>query len=158
MTAPFTLRDAAAEDYPGIRRLFEQLHRQHVENRPDIYQDADPLPEEEYKQLLQDERSVLLAAFTRKQAVGLCQLTLRPPSKSPLVRPQRAAFIEALVVAEEYRRQGLGSRLFEQARERARTLGARRLTLNVWCFNEEAAAFYLRMGMQKQRIQMEGTL
>lgn len=154
MTEKFILRKAEKRDYPDIHALLYALHRQHVRKRPDIYREADPLPEAEYRQLLQDENALLLAAFDGERAMGICQLSFRLP-KSPLLQPVLTAFIEALAVGEAYQRQGIGALLLSQARAYARKKGAVRLSLNVWSFNEQAIAFYRKMGLSDQRLSME---
>ncbi|MCI8441223.1 MAG: GNAT family N-acetyltransferase [Provencibacterium sp.] len=157
MTEKFILRKAEKQDYPDIHALLYALHRLHVQARPDIYRQADPLPETEYQQLLQDENTLLLAAFDGERAVGVCQLCYRLP-KSPLLQPVPCAFIEALAVSEDVQRQGVGKQLFLQARALARERGAARLSLNVWSFNEKALSFYRKMGLRDQRFFMEEAL
>lgn len=157
MTEGFTLRKAGKEDYAGIHALFLALHRQHVAGRPDIYREADPLPQEEYERILADGNALLLAAFAEEKLAGFCQLSFRLP-ENPILQPQKTAFIEAIAVSEPFRRQGLGKLLFSHVREYAREKGAARLSLHVWCFNEAAIAFYRRLGLQDQLIAMEELL
>lgn len=151
------LRPAGEGDYPGIHTLYLALHRQHLRARPDIYRDADPLPGEAFLEALQDDNHLFLVAAAGERVAGICELSLRSP-QSPLLVPVKSAFIEALAVSEDFRRQGVGARLFSRAKEFAKERGARRLSLNVWPFNEGAIAFYRRMGLSTQRLSMEGEL
>lgn len=157
MSEGISLRPAQEGDYPGIHALYLALHRKHLQARPDIYRDADPLPPDSFLEALREENRLFLVAAAGERIAGLCEISLRLP-QSPLLQPVKGAFIEALAVAEEYRRQGLGARLFSRAKELAGERGARRLSLNVWSFNEEAIAFYRRMGLCDQRLSMEGEL
>ena len=42
------IREAAEADFPAIHELMRQVHQLHLESRPDIYRDVDPLTEEYY--------------------------------------------------------------------------------------------------------------
>ena len=64
---------------------------------------------------------------------------------------RRTAYMEDLCVDDDFRGKGIGSSLFVYAKEKAKEMGAERLDLMVWDFNEDARNFYERMGMKPQR-------
>jgi ribosomal protein S18 acetylase RimI-like enzyme len=64
-------------------------------------------------------------------------------------------FIDDLCVDESCRGQHVGSRLFEYVKEEAKKLGCYHVTLNVWEGNDNANAFYEKMGMKTKERQME---
>ena len=63
----------------------------------------------------------------------------------------KTAYVDELVVDERCRRRGIGKALFQEAERRARKLGAQRIDLMVWSFNENAIKAYDTYGMTPQR-------
>lgn len=61
-------------------------------------------------------------------------------------------YIEQLIIKEEFRRIGLGSKLIERAKEIAIVNLCDRIELDCWMFNENALNMYEHIGFQKQRI------
>jgi RimJ/RimL family protein N-acetyltransferase len=55
-----------------------------------------------------------------------------------------------LMVAREFRRQGIGTALMEEAERWARDLGVRKLELHVFPHNEAAIALYRGLGYEKE--------
>jgi RimJ/RimL family protein N-acetyltransferase len=55
-----------------------------------------------------------------------------------------------LMVAREFRRQGIGTALMEEAERWARDLGVRKLELHVFPHNEAAMALYRGLGYEKE--------
>lgn len=151
------IRKMKKQDFESVHRLMEQLHCLHLQNRPDVYQDADPLAENEYSALLDDETTIGLVAELDGAVVGLCITALKQP-KSPLMLPVRIAFVDALCVDEAYRRRGIAKALMEEAENSSREAGAKTLMLTVWSFNRNAVAFYEAMGMAPRNITMEKKL
>ena len=147
------IRKIEERDFDAVHLLFEQVHALHVENRPDVYRNTDPLP-----RALTNESAACLVAEEEGVAVGLCVLLLRAPSANPVMLPVRIAFIEDICVHRDFRRRGIGKALLEAAREAARSHGAETLMLQVWAFNEAALRFYEAAGMRVRSLNMEETL
>ncbi len=61
-------------------------------------------------------------------------------------------YVVTLDVAEEYRREGVASRLMLEAESRAGAAGARRMELHVFTGNEGAIRFYERMGYSRLAV------
>ena len=59
---------------------------------------------------------------------------------------------------ETCRGKHIGQQLYDYVREYARAEGFRTITLNVWCGNDSAMAFYKKQGMQPRNITMESVL
>jgi ribosomal protein S18 acetylase RimI-like enzyme len=60
-----------------------------------------------------------------------------------------AVHLHHLMVAAAHRRRGLGARMLGEMEERARSAGARRLTLKVAANNDGARRFYARAGYRE---------
>lgn len=152
------IRDLEKRDYESIKRLVMQVHKLHLSNRPDIYNDIDPLPLEYFEFLLQDEKTIALVYEMEQQTVGFCVVTLREPSKNPLMKARNVAFMEDLCVDLNFRKAGIGTALLEKAKELSKQRCADILELNVWSFNETAVQFYEKAGMKPKSMIMEQKL
>jgi len=58
-------------------------------------------------------------------------------------------------VEESCRGKGIATALFQRVQSLARELSCAGVTLNVWCGNESAMAFYKKQGMLPRKIMME---
>jgi ribosomal protein S18 acetylase RimI-like enzyme len=88
------------------------------------------------------------------EIVGTVHAMLREPPPIPLFEPRRFAVIDNLVVKNSYRRQGIGRALMEAAQRWAASEGANMVELTVYEFNEEAQAFYSRLGYATESRRM----
>ena len=70
----------------------------------------------------------------------------------------KTAYIDLLAVDEAYRRQGVGTALFQEVQRRARREGAKRVDLTVWSHNKVAVEVYQAFGMVPQRYVYEKRL
>ena len=151
------IREMERRDLDGVHRLMEQIHVLHLQNRPDVYRDADPLAESEFSALLDDAATIGLAAELDGVVVGFCIAALKQP-KSPLMLPVRASYVDALCVDKAYRHRGIAKALMGEAEKASRKAGAETMMLTVWSFNREAVAFYEAIGMTPRNIVMEKRL
>lgn len=104
--------------------------------------------------LLDEENGVIMVAERDATIVGLVQLAVFSDHPySTRAQPDHAV-IGDLVVAEELRRMGIGSRLIAAASDWAKARGAATIELEVWEFNREAEAFYESLGYQAVRHTM----
>jgi ribosomal protein S18 acetylase RimI-like enzyme len=150
------IREIILSDYEAVWKMEGQVHRLHSENRPDIFQKMDsPLTEQAFRKTLEDKNQIALLAEENGTAAAYCIVTLRPPSKNPMLIPRTAAWMEELCVCEEYRRRGIGNLLFREACRRAKMLHAESMELMVWSFNKPAERFYEQEGMALKSETME---
>ena len=56
------IRKMEERDFDAVHLLFEQVHALHVENRPDVYRNTDPLPRARFEEMLTDESAACLVA------------------------------------------------------------------------------------------------
>ncbi len=153
-----TIRFATREDIPGMIELLKQVGGVHHAIRPDLFRfDAQKYDEAALAALLCDPtRPILIAGDTRVQGYAFC--ILKTVENDPVLRDRRELYIDDLCVDESCRGQGVATALYEKVCEFARSLGCQAVTLNVWCGNESAMAFYEKMGMKPQKIGMEVSL
>jgi GNAT superfamily N-acetyltransferase len=146
---PINIRSAQPADHPQLSQLFDELDRLHREAAPWLLQkpERDPRPPEWLEGVLAEPKAaVLVADAGRGQCIGLASLRLRDAPAFPLFIPQQHAVLDDLVVHPDWRRRGVGRRLYEACEAWARRVGAPWLELNVYDFNTEAYAFYTALG------------
>lgn len=144
------IRDMAIKDYYEVDELMQQLHHIHVKGRPDLFQEMEhPYSKKEYEKLVYDPGVVSILAEEDDHIAGLCIVCLR--KKSGMIE-MKTAYMEDLIVSEPYRGRGIATALYLEAEKRVKRMGAKRLDLMVWSFNDDARAFYEKQGMTQQRF------
>ena len=150
------VRQATETDLPRINELRRQVNDLHVSSRPDVFRPG-------CSQELQDHVNVLFAGDCREilvaeadgVVVGFACLKYIDRPASPYRNAIRFVAIEELGVDEACQRQGTGRLLVDSVRSRAREQGYSRIELDMWEFNENALAFYERIGFRTYRRYME---
>lgn len=147
------IRNMTLDDYKEVDRLMAQVHKIHVEGRPDLYVDVDHIYSmEQFREMVENEDMISVVAEINETIVGICFVSLR--ARTCMVK-RRTAYMDDLCVDDSYRGKGIGKQLYLYVKERAKEMGAERLDLMVWDFNENARKFYESMGMKPQRYIME---
>lgn len=147
------IRDMKLEDYNEVDRLMAQVHKLHVEGRPDLYIDVEHIYSMEmFQEMVENEDMISFVAEEDNTIVGICFVSMR--EKTCMIK-RRTAYMDDLCVDEAFRGKGIGRILFAHAKKRAKEMGAERMDLMVWNFNESALKFYEEMGMKPQRYIME---
>lgn len=151
-----TIRNCSIDDFKGINILMNQVHKLHMDSRSDVYRKTDePLPKKDFLSIINDENKILILAEINYIVVGLCIISIRPiPSNIALV-PRKVAYMEDLCVHEDYRKQGIGKKLFLDAKKLALAFNVDSLELMVWEFNKNAVNFYENEGMNTRSRIME---
>jgi len=152
------IRQAVISDYSNILNLILEVHKLHLNNRPDVYKDIDtPLSEEEFKNMLNcDNSKVFVAKNTETNELVAYSLTLiNTTGEHPMLQPKTFAYIDSFCVKSDCKKKGIGQMLFQHILEFAKTKNASSVQLNVWEFNEDAIKFYEAMGMNTRNRRME---
>ena len=150
------IRSMVLADYQEVDRLMAQVHRLHVEGRPDLYIDVEHIYSfEQFKEMVENEDMITILAEENERVLGICMISMR--AKTCMVK-RRTAYMEDLCVDHDYRSRGIGKELFLYGKELAGNMGAERLDLMVWDFNDDARKFYEKMGMKPQRYIYETML
>ena len=151
------VRRAGEEDIPRITDLLVQVDMVHHNGRPDIFKGpAVKYSPDELREIFRDQdRPVFVAVSEAGEVLGHAFCVLKEVKDHPLLMDDRTLYIDDICVDEAARGRGVGRALYERCAAYARELGCRRLTLNVWAFNEPARRFYEEMGMKPRSISME---
>ncbi len=149
------IRKIKSEDFESISKLVLQVHDLHYKNRPDIYNDIDPFEKSYFDFLMNDENTISIVCEIDSKIVGFCVTTIRKPSNNPLLKPRLVAYIEDMCVDSNYRRNGIGKKLFDETVRLSKNQGATSVELMVWNFNSEAISFYEKLGFSHRSHIME---
>ena len=154
-----TVRRAAERDIPAILSLLEQVNRVHWEGRPDLFKRATKYSADELRGILADEERPVFVCVDEGGAVlghGFCAFQQHLGSR--LLTDVRTLYIDDICVDEAARGRGVGRALYEHILDFARAGGCYNVTLNVWCCNPGAMAFYEKLGLTPYKVGMEKIL
>jgi GNAT superfamily N-acetyltransferase len=132
------IEQATLQDIPALCHLLEQLFRQEVEFNPD--QSA----QQRGLQMIIENPQVGTILIARKEGLILGMVNLLYTVSTAL--GERVLLLEDMVVDEEQRAAGIGSRLLDAALAFSVQNGCRRITLLTDADNAAAHRFYQRHG------------
>lgn len=149
----FIIRNAQIEDYPAVRRIFNQVQALHVEWRPDIYKpNEDLLPPDAFRKLV-DGKNFYVAEMNGT-VVGILELLFRH-IESPAHVTRNIVFIDSMAVDEAYRGMGVGHLFFEKVKEIKEQNHLDGIELQVNARNKAAYEMYAHYGFTEKSINME---
>lgn len=152
------VRRANLGDIPSLARLLHQVNDVHADGRPDIFIHGQrKYTDEELKQVLSEADSPVFVAEDSAGISGYAFCQIEQVDRHNL-RPEKTVYIDDICVDEARRGQKVGTVLYDYVNQYAASIGARRITLNVWCLNAGAMEFYKKMGMEPLKITMEKIL
>lgn len=124
--------------------VFKEGYEFHRKGRPDIFVS---LSDEELLKNFLDlfDKYTTIIVLADNKIVGYLSYLIKKSYKSKL-------YIEQLIIKEEFRGIGLGSKLIEKVKQIAIINQCDRIELDCWMFNENALNMYEHIGFQKQRI------
>ena len=153
------IRKAQTQDIPGILALLKQVGQVHHTIRPDIFPTGTlKYDETQLATLLQDTDRPIFIAAVEGAVAGYCFCVHKVIEDTPVSVERQELYIDDLCVDVNHRRMGIARALYDHARNYAKEIDCRMLTLNVWCGNQGAMQFYAQMGMKPRNIMMELSL
>lgn len=151
-----TIRRAVMDDRIRIMPLQKEIADLHHAGRPDLFrEEARYYSEDEFFARLTNPDHCVFLAETAGEIAGYVFAAVKHIRNHPTYVDFDTFYIDDLCVAERYRRHGIASALFERCITQAREAGCRNIELGVYCFNEDAIAFYEAMGMRPVMQRME---
>ncbi len=151
------IRKLTEVDYISALELFFELDKLHAEARPDWFVERARetiFPQDAFTAGVKDPECLFLGAFDAQGAMaGLVRATLW--EDSGMVKGLKNVCLDNLYVRPRFRHQGIASELYRAVESWAKELGAKRVELHVWAFNEAALTAYQAWGMKPQRYVLE---
>ena len=162
------IRKATHNDIPRILELLSQVNDVHAEGRPDFFiKGKRKYNEEDLLKIINDDTTPVFVYVGTQQAMselgtqqatsvqGYAFCVIQDLSQCDNLRPDKSLYIDDICVDENYRRHGVGKKLYEHVLQFAKEEKCFNITLNVWAKNPSAQAFYESMGMTVQKVCME---
>lgn len=147
------VRCAKSEDYDGVETIMKEVQRLHIGWRPDLYKAAEPVcSRERFEKLISEAR--LLVAESDGRVVGLLSFRYRHTESDKQIA-RDVLFVDDLAVKEEYRGQGIGSRLLQFVKDKVRAERLDGLELQVLAKNTAARKLYEGLGFTEKSVNME---
>lgn len=151
------IRIADICDLGRLTELFTELHRHHVEIKPETF----VMPErgwfsERISEILNDSgQTVLVHDDGEINAYAVVKIMdVNTEEKVP----RRMCYIDCFAVSESCRRRGIGTELFNAVKAFGKENGCTSVQLGVCVSNTDAVRFYEKMGLAPRTIQMEERL
>lgn len=152
------IRRAVMGDYTGVSALMDELHRLHVEARPDVYRELQTrMSEKEYEQLLETDHRYLYVAELPDQGeiVGYASAQLNVIQNVDLLKDRKMLYINEIIVGSKHRGHGTGKLLMQELIELGKEIQVDSVELTVSTFNTGAQAFYEQLGLAVRSSRME---
>jgi ribosomal protein S18 acetylase RimI-like enzyme len=144
---PLRVRRARRDDWSAARELLRQVDDLHAALAPAYFRSA-PREEEEWLRLLEEPHGAVFVAELGPDggAVGVLVARVYDTPDNPGMVPRRRLHLETVVVSAKHRRRGIGRELMTAGSAWGRSQGAVEVVLTTWIGNDEAEAFYERLG------------
>ncbi len=155
-----TIRHAIPNDRLKIRPLQTEIADLHHAGRPDLFRtEARYYNESTFRQMLDDPNHfIFLAESDNGEPVGYAFAEIKHIRNHSTYIDFDQFYIDDICVAKKYRRQGVGTRLFERCLYEAENANCYTIDLGVYHFNKDAIKFYEKMGMRPRLYHMERIL
>ena len=133
-----TIRNAALSDFDMIYPLFEQLWPNKVLDRGAL--------KTVYSRGVTSQTDELFCAVLGDDVIGFCAYAI----VNNLWQEGYISYVYAMVIDEKHRGKGIGTKLIEEAIERSKRQGMKRIELDSGFQRERAHAFYCKLGFEKR--------
>ncbi|MDE6728311.1 MAG: GNAT family N-acetyltransferase [Oscillospiraceae bacterium] len=148
------IRIADINDLERLTELFTELHRHHVEIKPETFR----MPEREWfsgriSEILNDIGQMVLVHDDGEINAYAVVRIMDVNTEDKI--PRRMCYIDCFAVSESCRRCGIGTELFNAVKAFGRENGCTSVQLGVTACNTGAVAFYEKMGLVPRTVQME---
>ena len=149
------IRKMIINDFNQVHKLVEQVHQMHLNERKDIYINADPLPFDEFKKYLREKKYFCFVAEVNNVIVGEIISDIKEVKENEIFKSRIFLYIEDICIDKNYTRKGIGRKLFYTVKQVAKKENISSIELNVWSFNKNAINFYEELGFTCKSIRYE---
>lgn len=150
------IRFAEKHELDRVNEIRKQVNDLHCSGRPDIFS---PNFCKEMQDIIynawEDENYDVIVAVRNGIICGFSTAERFVKPASPYSFERKFYQIIEFGVDEKFRRQGVGTEMFDFIKKRSKELGFDRIELDMWEFNESALKFYESLGFRTYRRYME---
>ncbi|MBR3768740.1 MAG: GNAT family N-acetyltransferase [Clostridia bacterium] len=140
--------------YEKIAPLSLKLAELHAAQRPDLFQETKIMSKKEFIKRIKLKGFLGIAAYKNDMLCAYCFCRIKH-FKSKQNPDTASLWIDEIFVKEEYRRNGVGTALFEEIKRIAKEKDCAIIEFDVWELNDAAKKFYDELGCKTQRTLKE---
>jgi len=152
------IRFAQNQDITDILNLLEQVNLIHHQARPDILKEGTKYTYDEVATIIENPQRPILVAVENNHVLGYMFGVFQETEEDNILVAEKSLYIDDICIDQDARGKHVGQALYQATKELAADTGCRRITLNVWAFNDSAKSFYEKMGMQTFKTMLEDIL
>ena len=150
MEKEFKIEIPKIENQIRINELAKQVHKLHVNWRPDIFLDIEEvMPKERLKNLIENQE--IYVAKIEEKIIGYIIINIKEKNNN-FMRYRKLLNIDTLCVDEKYRGKGIGTKMLKFANEIGKKKNCTDIYLTVSPENENAIKVYENFGMKARGI------
>ncbi|RAS72347.1 hypothetical protein A3863_12350 [Priestia endophytica] len=143
-------RKATLGDFRALNTLLFESQRMHANALPELFSiSRTVIPYPDYQTMIHGSNFHIIVAEEHGKLIGYSITELTATSSGIGRSSSRAAYMYYLGVDTSHQKSGIGRKLFEEVKKWAIQNKAKTIHLNVWSFNQNAVAFYNRLGMKE---------
>ena len=140
------IRRAGTGDAETVSALNGDVQAVHVEAVPWLFKDA-AMSVEATERLLAKPDNHILIASAEAVPIGYLFAEHRKIPETPLTHPYETFHVHHISVRATHRQTGIGAALMDALRTTGDELGVKRITADVWSFNDTARRFFAGQGL-----------
>lgn len=150
------IREANFKDYSKFKRFANKFQEKYAVSRRDIFfKTATYCQNEFFKLCIQDDDTICLFYMLNEEIIGFIEGKVTSTDGKRLYNYQSILTIERIMVKEEYRRQKVGTKLYEAIYKYAKKRKINRIEIKVYNFSPEAIEFLKSINMSILSYQFE---
>lgn len=149
-----TIRKADEADIEALKILYRELESDAVRFQPEHFvmgnRDADF-----FNAVFKSDNQDILVVEMDGKVVGFAHVILLEQKKVPCLKPEKVVYLQDLVVTENCRSRGIGTKLIKACREYGKAGGADFMRTQVFPQNIRGMQFYERQGFSEKMKTIE---
>lgn len=152
------IRKAEVKDIDRINLLLGEILEIHANIRPDIFiPGTTKYTNKELEAIINCDATPIFVYEESGVVLGhaFCQIKSHISNN---IKSYKSLYIDDLCVLSSARGKSIGKKLLEYVKEFASSIGCYEVTLNVWEGNDNAKAFYEKMGFKVKETMLEFVL
>jgi len=143
------IREAQVSDIDSLLRLNYQIGIMHFEKAPEAFVEPSSEEKECLLRALKDQSRLFLVAEIYGEVVGVITATVTKNEAVPFLVKTQICRVGTIVVDENARISGVGTKLMDKYNYWAKEQGAEQIRLEVMTFNNQAQKFYTKLGFEE---------
>ncbi len=146
---------ATINDIDQIEKLLYQVHKVHSDARADLFiAGKKKYNKEELVKIINNESTPIFVYKKENIILGYAFIIYKIENADSLVKI-KTMYVNDFCVDENYKHQGIGTKLFDFLKDEAKKQNCYNITLNVYSFNKAAKAFYEKQQLKELKTYME---